>query len=316
VVSGSTTDLPKTMLVTGGSGFVGSRVAARFAASGVRVRALVRRIGDHPGLSAPGIEQMEGDFTDPDTARRACEGMDAVVHCAASLSGDLAEIRRVNVAGTGGLAAAAREAGCRRFVHLSTISVYDWERGLAEYDETGPLKHEVKVYPHTPAASAYYGLSKAEGELALRAEMERGLPATILRLGAVLGVHPTSGWGVQVPEKIRQGLVSLKGDGGDILPWTHADNVCHAIALSFADPSAAGRVYNVLDGNVTWRDYLEEVRSWFPDAPPAPVIPRAPGESVFVGRCTGDLIAAELGYKPLRTYEEGMAEAAAWWRAV
>jgi nucleoside-diphosphate-sugar epimerase len=305
----------ETVLVTGGSGFVGSRVAGSLAASGVRVRALVRRAGDHPGLGAPGIEQMVGDFTHFDTARRACEGMDAVVHCAASLSGDLGEIRRVNVAGTGGLAAAAREAGCRRFVHLSTISVYDWERGLAVYDETAPLKHEVKAYPHTPAASAYYGLSKAEGELALRAEMERGLAATILRLGAVLGVHPTSGWGVEVPAKIRQGLVSLKGDGGDVLPWTHAENVCHAIALALANPAAAGRVYNVLDGNVTWRDYLEEVRGWFPDAPPAPVIPRGPGEGVFVGRCTGDRIAAELGYKPLRTYEDGMAEAAAWWRS-
>jgi nucleoside-diphosphate-sugar epimerase len=307
--------MPQTTLVTGGSGFVGSRVAGSLAASGVRVRALVRRAGDHPGLGVPGIEQMVGDFTNLDTARRACEGMDAVVHCAASLSGDLGEIRRVNVAGTGGLAAAAREAGCRRFVHISTISVYDWERGLAVCDETAPLKSEVKSYPHTPASSPYYGLSKAEGELALRAEMERGLAATILRLGAVLGVHPTSGWGVEVPAKIRQGLVSLKGDGGDILPWTHAENVCHAVALALADPAAAGRVYNVVDGHVTWRDYLEEVRGWFPDAPPAPVIPRGTGEGVFVGRCTGDRIAAELGYKPLRTYEDGMAEAAVWWRS-
>jgi nucleoside-diphosphate-sugar epimerase len=304
----------ETVLVTGGSGFVGSRLAASLAAAGVRVRALVRRAGDHPGLGAPGIEQTVGDFTDAATAREACAGMDVVVHCAASLADDLAEIRRVNVAGTAGLAAAARAAGCRRFVHISTISVYDWERGLAVYDETAPLKSEVKVYPHTPAASPYYGLSKAEGERALWAEMDRGLAAIIFRLGAVLGVHPTSGWAVEVPAKIRQGLVSLKGDGGDTLPWTHADNVCHAVALALADPAASGRIYNLVDGHVTWRDYLEEVRGWFPEAPPAPVIPRAPGESVFVGRCSGDRLTAELGYAPLRSYAEGMAEAAAWWR--
>jgi|SRR6185369_6248960 len=307
--------MDETALVTGGTGFVGSRVAAFLAAKGVRVRALVRRAGDHPNLDAPGIEQRVGDFTDAATAQAACAGMDVVVHCAASLAGDLGEIRRVNVAGTAGLAAAAREAGCRRFVHISTISVYDWERGLAVCDETAPLKSEVKAYPHTPASSPYYGLSKAEGELALRGEMDRGLAATIFRLGAVLGVHPTSGWGVEVPAKIRQGLVSLKGDGGDILPWTHVDNVCHAIALALANPESAGRVYNVLDGDITWRDYLEEVRGWFPDAPPAPVIPRAPGESVFVGRCTNDRIQGELGYAPLRTYAEGMAEAAAWWNS-
>jgi len=196
VASASTTETIETALVTGGTGFVGSRLAAFLAVRGVRVRALVRRAGEHPNLDAPGIEQMVGDFTDAATARAACAGMDLVVHCAASLAGGLDEIRRVNVAGTGGLAAAARVAGCRRFIHTSTISVYDWEQGLAVCDETATLKSAVKSYPHTPASSPYYGLSKAEGELALRVEMERGLAATIFRLGAVLGVHPTSGWGV------------------------------------------------------------------------------------------------------------------------
>ena len=301
-------------LVTGGSGFVGSRVAAALAAAGVHVRALVRRPGDHPGLDAPGIEQVIGDFTAPETARRACAGMDVVVHCAATLDDDLAEARRVNVAGTAGLAAAARAAGCRQLVHISTISVYDWESGLPVYTETAPLKTEVKAYPHTPAASPYYGLSKAEGERALAAEMERGLAATILRLGAVLGVHPTSGWGVEVPAKVRAGRVPLQGDGGDLLPWTHADNVCHAIALALANPVSIGRVYNVVDGHVTWRRYVEDVRRWFPDAAPAPVIPRD-AKGTVIARCSGDRLTAELGYAPLRSYEDGMAEAAAWWRS-
>jgi nucleoside-diphosphate-sugar epimerase len=318
VASASTTEQIETALVTGGTGFVGSRLAAFLAARGVRVRAVVRRSGDHPNLGGSGIEQVVGDFTDAATARAACAGMDVVVHCAASLADDLGEIRRVNVAGTAGLVAAARAAGCRRFVHISTVSVYDWESGLAVYDETAPLKSTVKLYPHTPAASPYYGLSKAEGELALRTEMagpERGLAATILRLGAVLGVHPTSSWAVEVPAKVRRGLVPLKGDGGDVLPWTHIDNVCHAVGLALAEPASVGRVYNVVDGHVTWHDYVEEVRGWFPDAPPAPVIPRGPGEGVFVGRCAGDRIVAELGYAPLRTYAEGMAEAAAWWHS-
>src|SRR5436853_7607314 len=153
-------DVP--ILVTGCSGFVGGRLAARLAAAGARVRALVRRTGDHPGLSSPDITQMEGDFVDPDTARRACEGMAFVVHSAATIGSDLAEARRVNVTGTAVLAAAAREAGCRRFLHVSTISVYDWERGGSVFDETAPLKAIEKAYAHTPAASPHYGLSKAE----------------------------------------------------------------------------------------------------------------------------------------------------------
>src|SRR5258707_15470753 len=143
--------------------------------------------------------------------------------------------------------------------------------------------------------------------------MERGLPATILRLGAVLGVHPTSSWAVLVPAKIREGKVSLAG--GSALPWTHVENVGLAMELALAHPIAAGRAYNVVDGHVSWRRYVEDVRSWCPDARPAPGASEEPekAEESFVSHCSNDRIRAELGYAPLRSYEDGMAEAQAWW---
>ena len=301
------------VLVTGGSGFVGSHLATRLAAAGAEVRALVRKRGDHPGLGSPNITQMEGNFVDPATARRACDGMPFVVHSAASIGTDLTDARRVNAHGTAVLAAAAREAGCRRFLQISTISVYDWSQGPSVFDETGPLKTIEKAYPHTPAASPHYGLTKAEAERALQVEMNRGLAATILRLGAVLGVHPTSSWAVLVPAKIREGQVSLAG--GSALPWTHVENVGLAMELALAHPIAAGRAYNVVDGHVPWRRYVEDVRSWFPDAPPAPGAVEESGKSEdsFVSHCSNDRIRAELGYVPLRSYEDGMAEAQTWW---
>ena len=304
------TDTP--VLVTGGNGFVGGALAAGLAAAGAQVTALVRRPGDHPGLGSPNITQVEGDFVDPVTARQACEGAAVVVHCAATLGADLEDARRVNVGGTATLAAAARQAGCRRFVHISTLSVYDWESGRKVFDESAPLKSTVKAYAHTPAASPHYGLSKAEGERVLAAEMERGLPATVFRLAAVLGVHPTSSWAVLVPAKVRTGQVSLTGDGTDPLPWTHVENLRHAMLLALAQEAASGRIYNLVDGHVTWGRYVEDIRSWFPDAPKAPLIPR--DHPPFLGHSSADRIRAELGYAPLRTYEEGMAEAAAWWR--
>lgn len=302
-----------SVLLTGGSGFVGGALAARLAAAGARVRALVRRRGDHPGLESPRITQMEGDFVDPSTAREACAGMEIVLHSAATIGADYADAERVNVHGTAGLAAAAREAGCRRFLHISTISVYDWEAPGADGSEDAPLKVLGKRYAFSPAASPHYGLSKAEGERALRAEMERGLPATIFRLGAVLGVHPTSSWAAVVPARIRRGEVTLYNGGADPLPWTHVDNVGRAIELALGNPASIGRAYNVVDGHVTMGRYVEDVRSWFPDAPPAPVQPRDPSSAPFVGRSAHHRLPAELGYAPLRTYEEGMAEAAAWW---
>jgi nucleoside-diphosphate-sugar epimerase len=304
------------VLLTGGSGFVGSHLAAGLAAKGARVFALVRRPGDHPGLDAPNITQIEGDFTDPATARRACAGMALVVHCAAAIGADLDEARRVNVTGTATLAAAARKAGCRRFLHISTVSVYDWECGLEVFDESAPLKSGVKSYAHSPAASPFYGLSKAEAERALAAEMALGLKATIFRLGAVLGVHPTSSWAVLVPEKIRTGRIPTTGDGSAPLPWTHVANVRHAMALALSTPISQGHAYNVVDGHVTWRRYVDDVLTWFTDAPPAAWTSGEQGRPEprsFVGRCPNDRIRLDLGYEPLRSFEDGMAEAAAWW---
>ncbi len=307
-------DVP--VLVTGGSGFVGSRIAAWLAGEGAAVLALVRRSGAHPGLESPRIEQMEGDFTDPATAQRACAGRVLVIHAAATISKDSDEALRVNAAGTGVLAAAARAAGCARFIHISTLSVYDFQTGAVSFDEDSPLRVPGRNYAHSPAASPHYGTSKAEAERALQVEIGRGLHATIFRLAAVLGVHPSSGWAVKVPAKVRDGQVALRGDGTDVLPWTHIENVIHAIALALDRPESVGRAYNLVDGHVAWRDFAGEMRRWFPGAPPLPVIPpeQVKPEDIFIRPCAGARVRAELGYAPVRSYAEGMAEAERWWK--
>ena len=304
------------VLVTGGSGFVGSRIAAWLAEQGAEVRAVVRRAGVYPGLESPRITQVAGDFTDPATAQRLCAGRELVFHAAATIGRDLEQALQVNVTGTAVLAAAARAAGCRRFVHISTLSVYDFQSGREAFDEDAPLRELGKTYAHSPAASPHYGTSKAEAERALRVEMALGLPATIFRLAAVLGVHPTSSWALKVPAKVRAGQVAVRGDGTDIMPWTHVDNVVRAIGLALDRPGSIGRAYNVVDGEVTMREFIGEMRSWFPESLPTPIIPAElakPGGS-FIGHCPGDRLRTELGYTPVRTYAEGMAEAAAWWK--
>lgn len=300
-------------LVTGGSGFVGSHIAAALAAVGADVRAVVRRKGDHPGLESPRVQQIEGDFVDPKTARRITKGVDLVVHSAATLGTDLDDARRVNVEGTANLAGAAREAGCKLFVHISTISVYDWSCGKSVFDESAPLKTEVKPYPHSPAASPYYGLSKAEAERALRAEMDRGLRATIFRLGAVFGLHPTSSWSVLVPGKVRSGEISAAEQEDGILPWTHVANVVQALRLALETHGAAGQAYNVVDGHATLRRYFSGIRSWFPELGKEGKAAKAKPVQAFAAHCPGDKLRAALDYEPLVTFGEGMGEAARYW---
>ena len=111
----------RTVLVTGSSGYVGRRLVARLAERGTPVKALVHRSRhDLPD----GVEAVQGDITDAASLARACEGVDAIVNLA-SITADRKPppggYDRVNAEGPAALAAAARAAGVRRFVHLAGI---------------------------------------------------------------------------------------------------------------------------------------------------------------------------------------------------
>ena len=110
-----------TVLVTGGSGFIGRRVVAVLADAGIAVRALVHRNVPEGGLP-DGVETVEGNVLDPESLARACDGVGAVVHLVAVVreSGDRT-FERVNVEGARNVLAAASEAGVERFVYASTI---------------------------------------------------------------------------------------------------------------------------------------------------------------------------------------------------
>jgi nucleoside-diphosphate-sugar epimerase len=288
------------VLVTGGTGFVGGRVARRLAGNGRRVRAIVRATGS-PELQAPGIEEIEGDFTRPEIARPAARGADAVVHCAATAGPDLETARRVNVEGTRAMVEAATEAGARRYVQISTLSVY--ARGTAErIDEEAPLKR----------SGDPYGWTKAEADDVVLEAMRRGLPAVILRPGAILGVHRTSTWGVKVPGSVRDREMKLRGDGREPMPWVHVENLVDAVLLALERDRAVGRVYNVVDEHRSWREYTDEVRGWF-GTEPLDSIPEAELGGWSMARFDATRLRDELGYRPRRSWREGMDEAAEHW---
>lgn len=119
----------RTVLVTGSSGYVGRRLVARLADRGTPVRALVHRSRDD--LPA-GVEAVEGDVTDATSLARACEGAEVIVNLA-SITADrkppAGGYDRVNAEGPAALAAAARAAGVRRFVHLAGIDTTTGEPG-------------------------------------------------------------------------------------------------------------------------------------------------------------------------------------------
>ena len=295
---------PPLALLTGGNGFVGSRVARRLVSLGWRVRAIVRKKGIAPELRSPLVEEIEGDLVSRYLASPAAAGCDAVIHCAAGAGPDLAPARRINLDGTRTISEVALAARARRYVHVSTVAVYDIAGAPLVTEET-PLKTQGDPY----------GLTKAEADRVVFDAMERGLPATILRPGAILGVHPTSTWAVKIPGMVRDRTLKLKHDGGDSWPFVHVENLVVAILLSIESDRAVGRAYNMVDEHRTWREYTDQIRGWF-GTEPLELIPRAelPPNGYWTGKIDASRIRSELGYAPKLTYDEGMAEAAAYWK--
>src|SRR5262245_22395103 len=204
-------ELPrKVALITGASGFVGGRTARRLLQEGMHVRGLVRR-----AVELPGLEIYVGDITDAATVAPAAVGAHLVVHCAAVFrSATREQAMRVNVEGTRIVLEAALQAGCERFIHLSTVSVHEVD-GRDVVDESTPLRH----------AGDVYGESKAMAEREVWAAAAKGLKVTVLRPPAILGVDPTAYWSVRMAHRIASGDFALPGDGLATLPYVHVDNL-------------------------------------------------------------------------------------------
>ena len=122
-----------TVLVTGGTGFVGTHVVHALRARELPVRALVRAPKGGARLAAWGAELATGDVTEPATLAAACAGVDAVVHLVSIIKGRPADFERVMAQGTRNLVAAAKSAGVRRVVLASALGVDESTKDAVPY---------------------------------------------------------------------------------------------------------------------------------------------------------------------------------------
>lgn len=185
-----------TLLLTGATGLVGSRLLPRLAGDGFAVRALVRRDVELPG----GATAVRGDLDDAGALRSAVEGVDAVVHLAAFFrTADEDAIWRANRDGTRNLVAAVQaHAPTARVVMASTGNVYDADaaRPAREGDEC----HPTAAYPASKLAAESLlrdsGLTWAILRLPFVYGEDDGHLASIPALAPRFGLHPAQGWSV------------------------------------------------------------------------------------------------------------------------
>jgi nucleoside-diphosphate-sugar epimerase len=260
------TTASRTIFVTGATGLVGSHAVEEALRRGHRVRALVRRSSDTRSLDAWGVEKVEGDLADPVALRRGVAGADWVFNCAAKVGdwGPLEEFRRLNVEAFGHLLKAAAEARVARFVHVSSLGVYEGRDHFGT-DETVP-----------PAANSLdaYTRSKVEAEeLALKYVAEHGLPLAIVRPGFIYGPRDRTVL-PKLLHSLRTGRFAYFGSGDQALNCIYVKNLVHGIFLAAEVPEAVGEVFNLTDGNrVSKRQFIGRVAALAGLKPPRRKIP-------------------------------------------
>jgi uncharacterized protein YbjT (DUF2867 family) len=223
-----------TVLVTGGTGFVGPHVVHTLRARDLPVRALVRDPGRASRLAAWGAELAKGDVTDPASLRAACEGADAVIHLVAIIKGKREDFERVMEEGTRNVVAAAQAAGVRRFVLSSAL-------GLDERSKD---------------AVPYY-TAKWQMEKAVR---ESGLEHVIFRPSFVFGRD-----GGALPTFIRLAryapVTPIVGPGRQRLQPIWVEDLAEYYALALDEPAAANRTFELGGPDaVSWNEFWERLK--------------------------------------------------------
>ncbi|CAN5261628.1 NAD-dependent epimerase/dehydratase family protein [soil metagenome] len=328
--------MPPTYLITGATGFLGSHVADRAAAKGIAVRALARSSADLSHLKSLSATIIPGDITDTAAVKAACDGVDAVIHCAAKVGdwGPAEDYRQVNVVGLKNLLDAVTGTSLKRFVHVSSLGVYAARHHFGT-DEAEPLPDQ-----HIDG----YTQSKVECEkLAMQYVREKQLPLTILRPGFIYGPRDRTVL-PRLAGRLENGTISFIAKGKYALNTTYVGNIADAIFLALDNPKAVGEIFNITDGEfVSKRKFFETIADGLGLKRPrrqvplpiakltarflerrarrknSPTPPRVTQALIKFAGLNLDFSIAKarnvLGYNPAVGFDEGMRLAIEWYKA-
>jgi UDP-N-acetylglucosamine/UDP-N-acetylgalactosamine 4-epimerase len=316
----------KTVLVTGGAGFIGSNLCERLLQQGNTVRCLddlstglERNL--IPFMEHPRFTFIKGDITRVDTCLKATDGVDVILHQAA-----LGSVPRsvkfplpthaANSTGTLNILDAARVNGVKRVVYASSSSVYGDAPEL-------PKKEENTGLPLSP-----YAASKAVGEMYAKVFGQLyGLETVGLRYFNVFGKNqdPEGAYAAAIPRFIKAMMsgepVTIHGDGTQSRDFTYIENVLQAnqLAATVTNPEALNQAYNIAFGErYTINELVQRLEESLNRVSGAKTkvrletIPERPGD---IKHSLADISKAQrlLGYKPAYSLQEGLEEAMQWY---
>lgn len=271
-----------TILITGMTGTLGSRVAQRVLEEAHEVRGLYRSNEQMTHHALTGVIPVIGELGNPTSLVTALQGVDLLIHCAAYLGDDPDLAEEANVTGVKHLADAATKAGVKRIIHISTTSVYG-EVVRGHFSETSPLLPSEHVYIHTKQLSER-----------LLQEYTPDSDLIILRPGSICAKEQ-SYWGDRQVERMKAADLITWVHPDDVVPWVHTDNLVEMIVLA-ATNAQDGDIFNAIDANLPETDFRMKLIA----ASGKPF--QAPNRSAEHATFANDRIN-QLGYVPIRTPE-------------
>jgi UDP-glucose 4-epimerase len=296
------------VLVTGGSGFIGSHVVDKLRDAGHEPVIFDLRHSPHHGRGE--VDTCIGDLLNVDDLTEAMRGCDAVAHLAASadvgiVAEEPVEAESLNSRGTLNVLQAAREAGVDRVIYASTIWVYSDGCG-AQVDEETTVGLPSHLYTATKLAGEMY--CKSYSEL-------YDVEFTILRFGIPYG--PRARPAAVIPAFVRKALdgepLTIAGAGDQSRRFVYVEDLAEGVAAALS-PVAANRVYNLVsDRDVSIREIAHTVRELVGDVD---VVHTEARNADFGGVVVcGKRASRELGWEASTPFEEGLRRYIDWYKS-
>jgi 2-alkyl-3-oxoalkanoate reductase len=241
------------VLVTGSTGFLGSRIVEILMVSGFKVRAFARKTSKLDKLKSLGVEVCIGDITDINSLSVAFEGMDYIVHAAADTLGIIDGGKSSTIQGTKNILKLCKERRIKKLVYISSCNVY----GVSSFED-GYMVTEDSPLERMPGARGAYSNAKFQAEkLVLQAITENICPIVCLRPGTIYGPGGeiyTPMMGFSMGRKVFLTINNVRF----ILPLVYIDNVVDAVRVVLKKNMSNGNVYNLIDPyQLTKKQYIK-----------------------------------------------------------
>ncbi|MEB8344831.1 SDR family oxidoreductase [Flavobacteriaceae bacterium KMM 6898] len=316
----------KTILVTGGAGFIGSNLCEYLLANGSQVRCLDNLSTGHmkniePYLSNENFTFLEGDIRNLERCQQACEGVDYVLHQAALGSvprsiNDPITSNEVNVSGFLNMLVAARDQKVKRFVYAASSSTYGDSEALPKVeDKIGkPLSpYAITKYVNELYADIFY--------------KTYGLETIGLRYFNVYGRRqdPNGAYAAVIPLFVKKFMNHespvINGDGSFSRDFTYIDNVIqmNCLALTTTNKEAIGEVFNTAVGDrTTLLELVQLLKKYLSDYDPKigdVQIVHGPNRAGDIPHSLASIQKAKeiLNYNPSHAINDGIKEAIEWY---